>query len=82
VLGFSTATAARVSINSGDRGNTRFAGNQISTAGDNTNTSVTVRSVIGNKIGQAGTNKLDEAGLKAVVTCRSGWPNSLPTTRS
>jgi len=67
VLGFSTATAARVSINSGGRGNTRFAGNQISTAGDNTNTSVTVRSVVGNKIGQAGTNKLDEAGLKAVV---------------
>jgi predicted Zn-dependent protease len=67
VLGLSTATEARVSINSGGRGNTRFAGNQISTAGDNTNTSVTVRSVVGNKVGQAGTNKLDEAGLKAVV---------------
>ncbi|HEU5219892.1 MAG TPA: TldD/PmbA family protein, partial [Gemmatimonadales bacterium] len=46
---------------------TRFAGNQISTSGDNTNTSVTVRSVVGSKVGQAGTNRLDEAGLKAVV---------------
>ena len=67
VLALSTATEARVSINSGARGNTRFAGNQISTAGDNTNTSVTVRSVVGNKVGQAGTNRLDAAGLKAVV---------------
>ncbi len=67
ILGFSTATEARVSINSGARGNTRFAENQISTAGDNSNTSVAVRSVVGSKIGQAGTNKLDDAGLQAVV---------------
>jgi predicted Zn-dependent protease len=67
ILGFSTATEARVSINSGARGNTRFAENQISTGGDNTNTSVVVRSVVGSKIGQAGTNRLDDGGLQAVV---------------
>jgi predicted Zn-dependent protease len=67
ILSLSTATEARVSINSGARGNTRFAENQISTAGDNSNTAVVVRSVVGNKIGQAATNKLDDAGLKAVV---------------
>ena len=67
ILSFSTATEARVSINSGARGNTRFAENQISTAGDNSNTAVVVRSVVGDKIGQAATNKLDDAGLKAVV---------------
>lgn len=67
VLALSTATEARVSLNSGARGNTRFAENQISTAGDNSNTSVVVRSVVGAKVGQASTNKLDEAGLKAVV---------------
>ncbi len=66
-LGFSTATEARVSINSGARGNTRFAENQISTAGDNSNTTVVVRSVIGRKIGSASTNRLDDAGVKAVV---------------
>jgi predicted Zn-dependent protease len=67
VLALSTATEARVSINSGARGNTRFAENQISTSGDNSNTSVVVRSVVGAKVGQASTNKLDDAGLKAVV---------------
>lgn len=67
VLGLSTATEARVTINAGARGNTRFAVNQISTAGDNSDRTVVVRSVIGNKVGQAATNKLDDAGLKAVV---------------
>ena len=67
ILSMSTATEARVSITSGARGNTRFAENQISTAGDNSNTAVVVRSVVGDKIGQAATNKLDEAGLRSVV---------------
>ncbi len=34
VLGYSTADACRVTINSGMRQNTRFAVNQVSTAGD------------------------------------------------
>ena len=34
VLSFSTADEARVNINSGSRGNTRFARNQVSTSGD------------------------------------------------
>ncbi|MEO8452280.1 MAG: metallopeptidase TldD-related protein [Gemmatimonadota bacterium] len=67
VLGFSTANETRVSINSGSRGNTRFAVNQVSTAGDNTDTTVVVRSVIGNKVGSASTNRLDDTGLKGVV---------------
>ena len=67
VLAFSTATEARVSIGAGARGNTRFAVNQISTAGDNSNTTVSVRSVVGNRIGNASTNRLDDAGLKGVV---------------
>ena len=67
VLAFSTATEARAAIGTGARGNTRFAVNQISTAGDNTNTTVSVRSVIDNKIGNASTNRTDDAGLRAVV---------------
>ncbi len=67
VLGFSTAEAARVSINSGSRGNTRFAVNQVSTGGDNFNTSVTVLSWMGKRAGSVTTNKLDDASLKEAV---------------
>ena len=44
VLAFSTADEARVNISSGQEGNTRFAVNQISTAGDVSNATVTVTS--------------------------------------
>ena len=67
VLGFSTADEARVTISSGTRGNTRFAVNQVSTAGDDFDAVVTVRSVFGRKVGSATTNKLDDASLRAVV---------------
>ena len=67
VLAMSTATSARVIIGSGGRGNTRFADNQISTAGDNSNTTVNIRSVVGKKPGAASTNRLDDASLKAAV---------------
>ena len=49
VLAFSRAEQARVNIGSGEDGNTRFAVNQISTAGDVTNASLTVTSAIGTK---------------------------------
>ena len=44
VLGFATADETRVSIQSGVSGNTRFAVNQVSTAGDTYDAVVTVRS--------------------------------------
>ena len=43
-LAMATADETRVTINSGSRGNTRFAVNQISTAGDNYDATVSVRS--------------------------------------
>ena len=67
VLSLSTANECRVTIGSGARGNTRFAVNQISTAGDNTDTTVNVRSVFGARAGNASTNKLDDAGIRAAV---------------
>jgi predicted Zn-dependent protease len=67
VLSYSTADEARVNISSGVEGNTRFAVNQISTAGDNYNAVVTVRSVFGKRAATATTNKLDDASLRAVV---------------
>jgi predicted Zn-dependent protease len=67
VLAFSTAEEARVTINSGPQGNSRFAVNQISSAGDNFDTQVTVRSAFGKKSAFATTNRLDDASLKGTV---------------
>lgn len=67
VLGFAAADETRVNINSGGRGNTRFAVNQISTAGDNYDATVSIRSVIGKRSGTVTTNKLDEASLRRAV---------------
>lgn len=67
VLSFSTAEQARVTIGGDVRGNTRFAVNQISTAGDDSDTTVTVRSTFGTRSASASTNKLDDDALRAVV---------------
>lgn len=67
VLGFATADETRVNISSGARGNTRFAVNQVSTAGDNYDVQLSVRSVIGKRSGTVTTNKLDEASLRRAV---------------
>ena len=66
-LGFSGAEQARVGIGSGVRGNTRFAVNQISTAGDNYNVTVTVLSTFGRRSASVTTNRIDDEGLRAAV---------------
>ncbi len=67
VLYFATADSTRVTIRSGARANSRFAVNQISTAGDNVDTVVTVLSTFGKRSATATTNKLDDAALQQVV---------------
>ena len=67
VLRFSRAEQARVSINSGATGNTRFAANQISTSGDVTDTRVTITSAFGRRVASSTTNLLDDASLRAAV---------------
>ena len=67
VLGFATADETRVSIQSGVSGNTRFAVNQVSTAGDTYDAVVAVRAAFGKRSASASTNKLDDASLRAVV---------------
>jgi predicted Zn-dependent protease len=67
VLSFATADATRVAITGGSRSNTRFAINQISTAGDSYNATVNVQSMIGRRRGSMSTNRLDDASLKAAV---------------
>jgi predicted Zn-dependent protease len=68
VLGVATAEATRVVISSGSRANTRFAVNQISTAGDSYNTGVTIISQFGRRRGAVTTNRLDDAGLREAVS--------------
>lgn len=67
VLSFSTADECRVTVDSGTRQNSRFAINQISTAGDNYNVSVNIRSVFGRKVANVSVNRLDDAALRAAV---------------
>lgn len=67
VLAVATGDETRVTVDSIARGNTRFAVNQVSTAGDNFDVVVTVRSVAGEKIGSASTNDLSPESLKRVV---------------
>jgi predicted Zn-dependent protease len=67
VLAFSTADDARVNISSGEEGNTRFAVNQISTAGDVTDATATVTSAFGRRVASATTNRFDDESLRRVV---------------
>jgi predicted Zn-dependent protease len=67
VLSFSTADEARVNINSGTQGNTRFAQNQVSTAGDAYDATITVTSAFGKQTASATTNRFDDEGLRQMV---------------
>src|SRR5579859_5371205 len=67
ILGFSKATQTEVLFSGTDRSLTRFANNYIHQHVAETNQSVSVRAVLGNKIGVASTNKLDDDSLREVV---------------
>jgi predicted Zn-dependent protease len=67
ILAFSEAEQARVNISSGETGNTRFAVNQISTAGDVMNATATVTSAFGRRVASSTTNAFDDESLERVV---------------
>src|SRR6476469_9118591 len=67
VLSFARADETRVNITSGWSGNTRFAGNEITTSGGTTNTQVTVTSTIGKRRASSQTNILDDESLRRTV---------------
>ena len=67
VLGYSKATQTEVLLFATDRSLTRFANNAIHQHVAETNTAVSVRAVLGNKIGVASTNKIDDEALRDVV---------------
>jgi predicted Zn-dependent protease len=63
----SPAEETRVSINSSARADTRFALNQVTTSGENQDTSVTITTYVGNRSASVTTNRLDEASLAAAA---------------
>jgi predicted Zn-dependent protease len=67
VLSFSRADHCRVNLNSAVDGNTRFAQNQMSTAGDIRRSTLTVTSAFGQKVASSTTNRFDDASLEQVV---------------
>ena len=66
-MSFAAVGETRVTISSGQQGNTRFAVNQISTAGDRYDASVSVQSSIGKRTAGSTTNRLDDEALRAAV---------------
>ena len=59
----SPADETRVTINSNARADTRFALNQVTTSGENRDTSVTITAYVGGRAASVTTNRLDEASL-------------------
>jgi predicted Zn-dependent protease len=66
-LSFAHADETRVLVNSTNVSNTRFAVNQISTAGDSFDAVVTIVARFGKRSGSASTNQLDDDGVRAAV---------------
>ncbi len=66
-LAVSSAPETRVSINSAARADTRFAVNQVTTSGENRDTSVTITAFVDNRSSSVTTNRLDEASLAAAA---------------
>ena len=67
ILSFSKADETRINIQSGWTGNTRYAGGQVTTSGDTSNTVVTVLCTVGKKRASATTNILDDESLHRTV---------------
>lgn len=67
VLAMAQGDETRVSISSSWSGNTRFAGNEITTSGGITDTTLTITSTIGKRRASASTNVLDDSSLRRAV---------------
>lgn len=67
VLARAKSDGCQVSISSGVNGNTRYARNEVTTAGDTVNAGVTVTSRFGKRAASVSTNVLDDAALARAV---------------
>jgi predicted Zn-dependent protease len=67
VLARSKADGCQVNVSSSLEGNTRFAANEITTAGDSSNAVLNVSSRFGKRVASVTTNVFDDAGLARAV---------------
>ena len=67
VMERATADATIVELASRDGGNTRFAGNGVTTSGEISDVTLAVTSAFGNRRGSAQTNGIDDEAIAAVV---------------
>lgn len=67
VIGFSKADGIEANLNGNDGGNIRYARNSVSTAGEDSNVSLSVQTYFGKKSGTATINEFDDASLEKVV---------------
>jgi predicted Zn-dependent protease len=67
ILAQSRADAAQVVLSSGSEGFTRFAGNQVTTAGETSAVTASVMSIVGNRAGSVSWNDLSLTGLQRAV---------------
>ena len=67
VMERATADDTIVNLLSRDGGNTRFAGNGVTTSGEVANVELTVTSAFGSRSGSAETNGIDDEAIAAVV---------------
>jgi len=66
-LALSKAEGCQVNVTAGTNGNTRYARNDVTTAGDTDNASISVTSRFRKRVASVGTNVLDDAGLARAV---------------
>jgi predicted Zn-dependent protease len=67
VLSYSKADECEVNLNGADRGNIRYARNEVTTSGRITQSTLAVSSAYGKKLGVATINEFDNASLEKVV---------------
>jgi predicted Zn-dependent protease len=67
VMERATADATIVNVDSREGGNTRFAGNGVTTSGEVADLALTVTSAFGSRSGSAQTNGVDDEAIAAVV---------------
>lgn len=67
ILGMIEADEARVNLSSGWDGNTRFAGNRITTAGESAGVSASILVRFGLRSASVATNRFDDESLRAAV---------------
>ena len=67
VVSFSKADGCQAVLNGSREGNIRYARNTVSTAGENSNVTLSVQSYFGKKAGVASVNEFDDASLEKAV---------------